>query len=299
MQKLIKTSDELIEHMKNKGIKFNIINEIEAKKFLENNNYYFKLAAYRKNYFKKLNGEYINLEFAYLRELSIIDMELRRIVLEMALDIEHSLKVILLNDIANHFKNSSRDIVSKFLIDNIKISQDIERHSTSNYCGDLINKYSPNFPVWVLLEIISFGDLVKFYNFYSKNYKKIGDRKLLYAIRQIRNAAAHSNCLIYNLKNTNLKTKLNINVKVNKYVISLGKIKEDTRKKKLRIKFFEDFITLLYAYKIFVKSGSLVEKTRKKLKILDMRMLKNKNYFLKNEVITSAYKFFKIIIDNF
>ena len=66
MQKLIKTSDELIEHMKNKGIKFNIINEIEAKKFLENNNYYFKLAAYRKNYFKKLNGEYINLEFAYL-----------------------------------------------------------------------------------------------------------------------------------------------------------------------------------------------------------------------------------------
>jgi len=43
----------------------------------------------------------------------------------------------------------------------------------------------------------------------------------------------------------------------------------------------------------------LVEKTRKKLKILDMRMLKNKNYFLKNEVITSAYKFFKIIIDDF
>lgn len=54
MQKLIKTSNELIEHMKNKGIKFNIINEIEAKKFLENNNYYFKLAAYRKNYFKNI-----------------------------------------------------------------------------------------------------------------------------------------------------------------------------------------------------------------------------------------------------
>jgi len=33
MQKLIKTSNELIEHMKNKEIKFNIISEIEAKKF--------------------------------------------------------------------------------------------------------------------------------------------------------------------------------------------------------------------------------------------------------------------------
>ncbi len=41
MQKLIKTSNELIEHMKNKEIKFNIISEIEAKKILENNNYYF------------------------------------------------------------------------------------------------------------------------------------------------------------------------------------------------------------------------------------------------------------------
>ena len=299
MQKLIKTSDELIEHMKNKGIKFNIINEIEAKFFLENNNYYFKLAAYRNNYLKKSNGEYINLEFAYLRELSIIDMELRHLVLEMALDIEHSLKVILLNDIANNFKNNSYDIVSSFLTDNQKISQDIERHSTSNYCGDLINKYSPNFPIWVLLEIISFGDLVKFYNFYSKNYKKLKDRKLLYSIRQIRNAAAHNNCLIYNLKSTNSKTKLSINTKVNKYVSSFKKIKKDTRKKKLRIKFFEDFITLLYAYKIFVNSENLIEKTRKKLKALDRRMLKNKNYFLKNEIISSAYNFNKIIIDAF
>ena len=115
MQKLIKTSNELIEHMKNKEIKFNIISEIEAKKILENNNYYFKLAAYRNNYFKKPNGEYIDLKFAYLRELSIIDMELRHLVLEMALDIEHSLKVILLNDIANNFKNNSYDIVSNFL----------------------------------------------------------------------------------------------------------------------------------------------------------------------------------------
>jgi len=299
MQKLIKTSNELIEHMKNKGIKFNIISEIEAKKFLENNNYYFKLAAYRNNYFKKPNGEYIDLEFAYLRELSIIDMELRHLVLEMALDIEHSLKVILLNDIANNFKNNSYDIVSNFLIDNQKISDDIKRHSTSNYCGDLINKYSPDFPIWVLLEIISFGDLVKFYNFYSKNYKKLKDRKLLYAVRQIRNAAAHNNCLIYNLKSTNSKAKLNINANVNKYVSSFTKIKEDTRKKKLRIQFFEDFITLLYAYKIFVNSQNLIEKTRKKLKTLDRRALKNKNYFLKNEVISSAYNFTKIIIDAF
>ena len=33
------SSSQLIEHMKEKGIKFNIVNEVEAQQFLENNNY--------------------------------------------------------------------------------------------------------------------------------------------------------------------------------------------------------------------------------------------------------------------
>ena len=63
--KLLKTSDELISHMKIKGIQFSIVKEDDAKIFLQNNNYYMKLASYRANYDKrKSNGEYINLDFA-------------------------------------------------------------------------------------------------------------------------------------------------------------------------------------------------------------------------------------------
>ena len=50
--KLLKTSDELISHMKLKGIKFDIAKE-DAKVFLQNNNYYMKLASYRANYDKQ------------------------------------------------------------------------------------------------------------------------------------------------------------------------------------------------------------------------------------------------------
>ncbi|MBR1404727.1 MAG: hypothetical protein IJ558_11200 [Treponema sp.] len=50
--KQIKTTAELISHMKDKGIQFNIISETEAEKFLETNNYYMKLASYRANYDK-------------------------------------------------------------------------------------------------------------------------------------------------------------------------------------------------------------------------------------------------------
>lgn len=38
--------NEQIEHMKSKGIKFSILDEDYADKFLSNNNYYFKLKAY-------------------------------------------------------------------------------------------------------------------------------------------------------------------------------------------------------------------------------------------------------------
>ena len=43
--KTLFTIDELITHMKSKGIKFNIISEEQAKSFLCDNNYYMKLAV--------------------------------------------------------------------------------------------------------------------------------------------------------------------------------------------------------------------------------------------------------------
>ena len=67
--------DEQISYMRDKkGIKFNIITEEEAIDFLHNSNYFFKLKSFCKNYDKNnTTGKYIDLEFAYLRELSTID----------------------------------------------------------------------------------------------------------------------------------------------------------------------------------------------------------------------------------
>ena len=64
------TVDQLISHMQNKGIKFEIETVENAKIFLSQNNYYMKLASYRYNYKKYKNGpktgQYINLDFAYV-----------------------------------------------------------------------------------------------------------------------------------------------------------------------------------------------------------------------------------------
>lgn len=54
-----------------------------------------KVSSYRKNYSKHpanspRAGQYVNLDFAYLVELSTIDMHLRYLAMSLCLDIEHA-----------------------------------------------------------------------------------------------------------------------------------------------------------------------------------------------------------------
>ncbi len=51
------TSEEQIKHLKEKGIKFSICTEEEAKDYLDYNNNYFKVSSFRKNYSKIPYGE--------------------------------------------------------------------------------------------------------------------------------------------------------------------------------------------------------------------------------------------------
>ena len=112
--------DELITHMKNKGIKFDIVSEQDARKFLTYNNYYLKLASYRANYDKcsensQRKGQYQNLDFGYLKELSTIDMHLRYIIIEMCLDIEHFIKVRLVSAVTDTPGEDGYNVVKKYL----------------------------------------------------------------------------------------------------------------------------------------------------------------------------------------
>lgn len=54
--KPIKSAAELVAHMQKKGITFDIVSPEDAALYMENNNNYFRVASYRKNYNKQLDS---------------------------------------------------------------------------------------------------------------------------------------------------------------------------------------------------------------------------------------------------
>lgn len=302
--KQLLTSDELIVHMESKGISFSIDDKTKAKEFLENHNYYLKLASYRANYKKhpdgtKKAGKYINLEFAYLRELSTIDMHLRYLIIQMTLDIEHYLKVRLLNAIENNPAEDGYRLIQEFIAQDydLRALKKIQTHKSSDYCKDLIEKYYPYFPAWVFVELISFGDLAHLCAFYHTKYSEtIADRILLNSVKDIRNASAHSNCLINRLTPGDNTPHNSVVDRVK----AISGISENVRDKKLSNKFLYDFVCLLFAYDEIVPSAITKQKRYAELKdFFEGRMVHNKDWFSKNNVITSAYDFAKKVLDNF
>jgi abortive infection bacteriophage resistance protein len=287
--------DELIQHMKDKGITFHIVNEAEARHFLQEHNYYFKLAAYRGNYVKNQYGpnagKYDRLDFVYLEELSKIDMELRYLIMHMCLDIEHQIKVMLMDRIEKNPEEDGYGIVREFDKEE-QCRQKILKQSKNSYAHELIEKYHDNldFPIWALCELISFGELCRLYKQYTEMYPECGlpKRSLLNPIRNLRNAAAHSNCLIYKLKTTKGQT-MN---ETNNIVAEIHTISRSARKKYLRIRPIHDFAVLLYWYHNFVKSEPLQQKRNLELhRLFEQRMLRHSDYFYENHYIKHAYIF--------
>jgi abortive infection bacteriophage resistance protein len=150
------------------------MNEDDAKKFLRYNNYYFKLKSYASDYpVNPKNGKYVNLEFAYLVELSKIDMYLRKIILGMCLDVEHVLKTRMLYDISRNDKEDGYNIVKKYFFGYPATKQEIIQKANSyNFTSDLADKHvaDEEFSVWNLVELLSFGKFVELYTMYYQEY---------------------------------------------------------------------------------------------------------------------------------
>lgn len=307
IQKQILSIEEQVLHLKAKGVLFNIINEEEAKEYLRNNNNYFKLASYRKNYSKHPDGinkgKYVNLEFAYLVDLARIDMHLRYLLIHMALDIEHHVKLELVNMSVNQ-KEDGYKIIKEYE-NSLDSSQraiyenEIARNKNNIYCGELISKYENNIPIWVYVEIIPFGRLVSFYKFcserYSDNFMKDKYYRLLMC-KELRNAVAHNNCIINNLFTNTAQHKTNS--AVTRELQKINSLTPSFRKLRMSNARMQQIITMFYTYKEMVSSNGLMENKIVELNEFVKRIDRSYFNYKTNSLIGNSFDFLKIIISN-
>lgn len=299
------TVKEQIEHMKSKGIQFNIIDEKEAEQYLSENTYYFKLKSYAKNYDKyrstEKQGQYVNLEFAYLKDLAIIDMHLRHFILKTSIDLEHTLKTRFLKDF-NGSDDNGYDLVEKFLSENHDIEERIKKKKDNSYTKDLANKLiKEGFAVWNIVELLSLKDFLRLYKrFYEEYPDSLNGHYMYYpmqGVRKLRNAAAHSNCLINSLRKP-YSGNSRYNSKVNAFVKRISGMDKLSIKNNMSNQVVYDFVTMLYLVDDMVKSQQMKEKIITEIHdLIHGRMVRNADYYKKESSIRSAYIFIQKIVD--
>ena len=274
--------NDLINKMENNGIQFNIINKMDAKTILQNRNYYYKISSYRK-LFDKTDGKY-NIEFATLADLAVIDMLLRYFLLDICLDVEHSIKTALMDVITKNPKIDGYDIVKDYAVYNSTgYNYTINALSKNKYLQSVYTKNMTDIPICVLIEVMDFGNLhylVEMYCDQNPSNKKLKKAKQLgkYA-RHIRNACAHSNVLLVDM----LQQIISPSSPIISIASNLGLDRETLKYRKIH-----DIFTLVMLHREYCSSNLQKQRFKEFIQIA-RRAKKHKEYYETNHKIVSIY----------
>ena len=298
--------DGQIEHLKKKGVLFNIMDEVTAKEYLTLHNNYFKLTSYRKNYDKHPDGEnkgkYINLEFAHLVDLAVIDMQIRYCIVHIALDIEHHTKLQILRKI-DEMNEDGYQIIQDYInsLDEKQktiFESEIKRNKGNIYCGDIIRKYEEAFPVWAFVEIVPFGRLVSFYGFCAERFSDTTMKDNFYRLltcKEIRNASAHSNCILNDLRSGTALHRTS--AAVTKELMNIPGMNTNFRRNRMSNARIQQVTTLLYMHKIMVESNRIRQFESEELQKVLKRINQNFEYYRSNPKIEGTLDFLKLVVD--
>lgn len=215
-----KTIDEQINLLKSRNILF--YDEEKAKNILLNNNYYNIINGY-KDLFLDINNPTnykIGTHFEEIYALYEFDRQLRSIFLEYILKIENSMRALIAYyfsqaygndnylklDNFETFKNINVTVQKKQK--QIKFIQSLIGNINKNIANNVENKYIGHYitnygfiPLWVLVNILSFGDICNFYRLMKQkerihismvfNIAETDLSSLLNILSKTRNLCAH------------------------------------------------------------------------------------------------------------
>lgn len=213
MNKEFKTINEQINILKNKNL--DIKDLLNAKLLLTNNNYYYLINGYKDLFLDKNKKNEIFLKGTNLEEIYNLyefDRKIRIIFLESILLIERKIDTYIAYEfsknygyknylIPNNFNyiNKNKELIDKFLNDiNLEISHQYK--NSNKMIVHYIDTYN-YIPLWVLVRVLSFGKVSKFYSFMKDKEQNDISRKFniqskalktfLINLGNIRNICAH------------------------------------------------------------------------------------------------------------
>lgn len=222
--------------------------------------------------------------------------------------------MLLLEKLENDASEDGYVMVDNFLNNNPYIVGKIEATSASPFTGNLINKYftvqrvyntqkgkkenkivSFDCPVWVLMELLSFGDFIYFYEYYYglKGEMPV-DISMINLVKSLRNGCAHNNCIISDL-NPGSSTAP---AAIYRIIKTMPDINKNQRQNKLSCRAVLEFISMLCVYNMVVSEKVKKHRISELKQLFDVRIKEKKGYFKKNQLITSTYDFVYKVIKN-
>lgn len=291
-EKVLLRYNELLDKLESLGIKFDIINRKNAIKILKENNYFFKLGAFRKNFDKDSEEKY-NIDFAYLSDLATLDMRLRYILLHMCLDLEHTIKCIILDHITENSQEDGYSIMENYFTENPDQKEYVFSNVT-NLAGEItpgFQKYYDKPPIWVCLELMDFGCLNKFIRYYMRSITSDNLIKLpftfdlinpaLISVKNIRNKCAHSNPVILNIKSN---SKFNVpgplfNVGKDKYSLTANQMKNIAA---------TDLIGVFHLHDLLCSDG-IKNRSKTELNAWSTRCKRNEKFYKNSKHISTFF----------
>lgn len=290
----LSTRDQ-IEKLKEKGIKFNAISEQDASNFLENRNYYYRVASFRKN-FTKVAGLGYDIDFSVLVDLSSIDLYLREFLFSLCLDVEHTMKTILMKDLTYNENEDGYSIIQEYRTKYPEFYSKLEnRFSKNQYLADM-HKKRHDVSVWVFLEVADFGSFTRLLELYTTRNQlcnsalKSATKHLRY-VKNVRNACAHNNIFLINIFNR--KSNL-IRKPTQLSLTACNRLKVDSRFR--RFNKTHDLLVLAAFHKRFC-SADLNRRRYEEGKRVFNRFQKSPDYLMKSTQLSSFLDFFIQFLD--
>ena len=151
--------------------------------------------------------------------------------------------------------------------------------------------------IWDFLEIVTMGELVDFYDFFTRDYNLKEENKCIYILKEIvklRNAAGHNTNVLTDLGESDKPQRPHMNVI--RYLDRCG-IRPRARYKKLSNSKIRQITYTLYMFNKIVTSEGVKKKINKKINYLFYKRIpKNKDYYKNNDLLKSIYYYFDKII---